>query len=141
MLLSLVISKTMRRREPRGTRHFLLPDKFVFSLSSHLIVSCFVSSSLLTSSSLLHCIFQSSPLLRSAECFVYCVQRRLLHGEEEEQLIELPTQYKNKALTEEQLNVRKQRAVKRRQQALEKSERAKVSRIREVDMECIVEPV
>ena len=52
----------------------------------------------------------------------------MLHGTEEtEQLYELPSQLKGqKTLTEEQISIRNQRAVKRKQLALEKSEKAKV---------------
>ncbi len=43
----------------------------------------------------------------------------------EETLLELPTGYKNKQLTEEQLQRRQQRAKKRREQAQEKREKDK----------------
>ncbi|KAF6027548.1 hypothetical protein EB796_014143 [Bugula neritina] len=51
-------------------------------------------------------------------------QRRLLHGGEDS-LLELPNAMAGKPLTEEQINSRKQKAIQRRQQALEKSEKAK----------------
>ncbi|CAE1332254.1 INO80B [Acanthosepion pharaonis] len=52
-------------------------------------------------------------------------QRALLHGKQEQELLELPTGYKTVELTEEQIQRRQQRAKKRRQQAQEKREKDK----------------
>ncbi|XP_071111024.1 INO80 complex subunit B-like [Haliotis cracherodii] len=52
-------------------------------------------------------------------------QRALIHGKQEEELMQLPSGYKNVQLTEEQLQRRQQRAKKRRQQAHEKREKDK----------------
>lgn len=50
-----------------------------------------------------------------------------MHGDEEEEgLLELPNMLKGKPLTEQQIDIRKQKAIKRRQVAIEKSEKAKV---------------
>ncbi|XP_029651072.1 INO80 complex subunit B isoform X1 [Octopus sinensis] len=52
-------------------------------------------------------------------------QRALLHGKQEQELLELPSGYKTVELTEEQIQRRQQRAKKRRLQAQEKREKDK----------------
>ena len=53
-------------------------------------------------------------------------QRSLLHGKQEDSLLELPTGYRAPELTEEQLQKKQQRAKRRREQAHEKREKDKV---------------
>ena len=111
-LLNLEISRNMNDENLRRIRQRLQLDRFCLCL-------------LLVTQHTFYLLYNT----HSTYYILYIYIQRRLKGGGEEKHIELPTALKGKPLTEAQIDQRKEKAIKRRQLAKEKNERAKVCNV------------